>query len=44
MENLHALAANSILILAGIHASAALIHGYFWRDGVLARMLPRRAV
>ncbi len=42
VEDLHGLAANSILILAGIHASAALVHRYVWRDGVLARMLPRR--
>ena len=30
-----------ILALAGIHASAALVHRYLWHDGVLARMLPR---
>jgi cytochrome b561 len=36
----HALAANAILILAGLHAAAALFHQYILRDGVLRRMLP----
>ncbi len=30
-----------ILALAGVHASAALVHRYLWHDGVLGRMLPR---
>ncbi len=30
-----------ILAVAGLHASAALIHRYLWHDGVLGRMLPR---
>lgn len=38
--DLHGLIANVILILAGVHASAALVHHYFWRDNVLRRMLP----
>ncbi|OJY77430.1 MAG: hypothetical protein BGP12_02565 [Rhodospirillales bacterium 70-18] len=37
---LHELAANAILIVAGLHAAAALFHHYVWRDGVLQRMLP----
>ena len=36
--DLHGLAANLILILAGIHAGAALVHRLVWRDGVLGRM------
>lgn len=36
----HALAANAILILAGVHAAAALFHYLVLRDGVLRRMLP----
>ena len=36
----HALAANAILILAGVQAAAALFHHYILRDGVLRRMLP----
>jgi cytochrome b561 len=35
----HALAADAILILAGLHAAAALFHRYILRDGVLRRML-----
>ena len=37
---LHALVANWILIVAGLHAAAALFHHYVWRDSVLRRMLP----
>jgi len=36
----HALAANAILILTGVHAAAALFHHFILRDGVLRRMLP----
>ena len=36
----HRMIANWILILAGVHAVAALFHHYVWRDGVLRRMLP----
>jgi cytochrome b561 len=38
--SVHGLAANGILILAGLHAAAALAHHYLWKDGVLRRMLP----
>ena len=34
----HGLAANLTLALAGIHAFAALVHHYVWRDGLLRRM------
>jgi cytochrome b561 len=37
----HGLFANILLALAAIHATAALIHHYGWRDGLLKRMLPR---
>lgn len=40
-RGLHGLAANAILVLAGLHAAAALFHHYVLRDGVLRRMLPR---
>jgi len=40
---LHGLVANWIVILAAMHAAAALFHQYVLRDGVLSRMLPRRA-
>jgi cytochrome b561 len=36
----HELLANALLILAGIHAVAALIHHYLFRDRTLVRMLP----
>jgi len=38
--NIHALAANSLIILAAIHAGAGLIHHFLWKDGVLQRMIP----
>lgn len=37
---LHNLVAWTIIVLAGLHAAAALIHHYVLRDGVLRRMLP----
>ena len=36
----HALAANTVLIVAGVHAAAALFHHYVLRDETLRRMLP----
>jgi cytochrome b561 len=36
----HALAANALAILAGLHAAAALFHHYVMRDDILRRMLP----
>ena len=36
----HALAANTVLIVAGVHAAAALFHHYVLRDATLRRMLP----
>ncbi|MBA5637916.1 cytochrome b [Duganella sp. LX20W] len=41
VEEYHELAANLLLVLAGLHAAAALVHQYVFKDGVLARMLPR---
>ena len=38
---LHNLAANVLLIVAGLHAAAALIHHFFLKDAVLRRMLSR---
>ncbi|MCQ4158412.1 cytochrome b/b6 domain-containing protein [Roseomonas sp. GC11] len=34
----HETAANLLLLLAGLHAAAALLHHYLWKDGVLRRM------
>jgi len=39
VTDLHGLAANLLLALAGFHAAAALAHHFFWKDGVLKRML-----
>ena len=36
--DIHQIAANALMILAGIHAAAALYHHYVIRDGLLRRM------
>jgi cytochrome b561 len=38
--SLHGTLADALLILAGLHACAALVHHSFWRDRTLSRMLP----
>lgn len=40
---LHELAANAILIVAALHATAAIWHQYWRRDGLLSRMIPSLA-
>ena len=40
MLELHANLADALLILAGIHAAAAIVHHHVWRDRTLTRMLP----
>ena len=40
---LHNIVAWTIIVLAGLHAAAALVHHHVLRDGVLRRMLPGRA-
>lgn len=40
LEALHADFADVVLIVAGLHALAALVHHYLLRDSVLRRMLP----
>ena len=40
INHLHSLAANVILVVAAVHAAAALWHQYGRRDGVLSRMIP----
>jgi cytochrome b561 len=42
IEDLHSWSANTLVILAGIHALAGLWHHYILKDGVLRRMLPAR--
>ena len=41
--HLHGTAADALLILAGIHAAAAIVHHWVWRDRTLVRMLPGKA-
>jgi cytochrome b561 len=36
----HELAANLTVLVAGMHATAALLHQYVWRDRLLERMKP----
>ncbi|WP_246504731.1 cytochrome b [Microvirga antarctica] len=38
----HELAANLIMVIALVHAGAALAHHYLWHDGILQRMLPSK--
>lgn len=38
--SLHGTLADALLILAGVHSSAALVHHWIWRDRTLSRMLP----
>ena len=38
----HSWAANILLIVAGLHAVAALLHHFALKDDILRRMLPRR--
>jgi cytochrome b561 len=40
VEEWHGLAANILLALAGLHAGAALLHHFLWKNTVLRRMLP----
>jgi cytochrome b561 len=42
VEELHELSANTILIVAGLHALAGVAHEFLLRDGVLRRMFPAR--
>lgn len=42
VQEVHATIGWVIIALVGLHASAALVHRYLWRDGLLARMLPSR--
>jgi len=40
IADIHGTVVTILLILIGVHAGAALVHHYVWRDGVLRRMLP----
>jgi cytochrome b561 len=43
VHEVHELLANALIILAFLHAAAALVHHWALRDQTLRRMLPRRA-
>jgi cytochrome b561 len=42
VEELHSWSANLLLIVAGLHAAAALVHHFVLKDDILRRMLARR--
>ncbi|TPL74233.1 cytochrome b [Mesorhizobium sp. B2-3-15] len=42
IRELHSLCANLILIVAGLHAAAALLHHFVRKDDVLRQMLPKK--
>ncbi len=42
IADIHGTVVTILLIVIGVHATAALVHHYLWRDGVLRRMLPGR--
>ncbi len=42
VEESHALAANTLLAIAFLRASAAFVHHFVWKDGVLRRILAIR--
>ncbi len=42
IAGIHGTVVTILLILAGIHAAAALVHQFIWRDRLLVRMLPGR--
>jgi cytochrome b561 len=39
-KEIHELLAHTLILLAGLHAAAALAHRYVLKDGTLQRMLP----
>lgn len=41
LKDVHALLANGLMLLVGLHATAALFHHWVLRDQTLRRMLPR---
>ncbi len=41
VKEIHEIAAHALMIVAGFHAAAALIHHFVFHDDTLVRMLPR---
>ena len=42
VQELHEALASTLIALAGLHAAAALMHHYFWKDNTLLRMMPKK--
>jgi cytochrome b561 len=42
LGELHGFAAHTLMVVAGLHAAAAIAHHAFLKDGTLLRMLPAR--
>ena len=42
IAGIHGTVVTILLILAGVHAAAALVHQFVWRDRLLFRMIPGR--
>ncbi|EPU0992610.1 cytochrome b561 [Cronobacter turicensis] len=40
LRAIHAFIANLSYFVIGLHAAAALVHHYFWKDNTLLRMMP----
>ncbi|EKY3242988.1 cytochrome b561 [Cronobacter dublinensis] len=40
LRAIHAFIANLSYFVIGLHAAAALLHHYFWKDNTLVRMMP----
>ncbi len=43
LEDVHEVLSHGFMIVAGLHAAAALVHHFLLRDSTLTRMLPLRA-
>ena len=42
LKGVHILLANTGYFIIGLHALAALLHHYLWKDNTLLRMMPRK--
>jgi cytochrome b561 len=42
VKEIHEVTAHALIVLAALHAAAALVHHWVLRDRTLVRMLPRR--
>ena len=42
LKSWHETLANLGYFVIGLHAAAALLHHYFWKDNTLLRMMPRK--